>query len=171
MKHTELTDLWKNQTNQFQLWQNSLDQQAAILRDEVSGILKPIPEEWTDPKNGHKLHYIELYDISDKPRPVFDEGFSSQSLTDEGELIFGIAITFDHGLDTFPKTIRHMPVAVRFKNKVPQFSFINMQTKNPESEWDPDINNFAEALVNKIANYLKYDPFEGPRTRSSIGFL
>lgn len=171
MKLTELNDLWKRQTDQFLLWQNSLYQQAAILHNEVSGILQPTPEEWTDPKSGHKLKYVELYDISDTPRRVFDEGFSSESLTDEGELIFAIAITFDHGLDAFPKTIRHIPVAVRFKNKAPQFSFINMQTKKPESEWDPDIKNFTEALINKIASYLKFDPFEGPRSRSSIGFL
>jgi hypothetical protein len=171
LKLTELNDLWKRQTDQFLLWQNSLYQQAALLRNEVSGILQPTPEEWTDPKSGNKINYVELYNISDKPRRVFDEGFSSESLTDEGELIFGIAITFDQGLDTFPKTIRHIPVAVRFKNKVPQFSFINMQTKKPESEWDPDINIFADALVTKIASFLKFNPFEGPRSQSSIGFL
>lgn len=171
MKYSELNDLWKLQKEQYTLWLRSLNQQAAKLRNEVLGILQPASEEWTNPDNGHKRSYVELFDISDKPQPVSGLGFTSESLTDVGELIFGIAITFDHGLQTFPKKTQYMPVSLRFINKEPQFSFFNMQTRKSESKWEPDVKVFAKTLVDEAAKHLMFDPLDGPPNRSSIGFL
>ncbi|MCX5817145.1 MAG: hypothetical protein NTX75_13065 [Proteobacteria bacterium] len=171
MNLSELNDLWNTQRQQYKIWFDNLNKQAATLRNEVWEILQPTLKEWTSPENGPKRSYVELHDISEKPQPVSGLGLTSKSLTDMGELIFGIAITFEPAPNAFPKTTHYMPVAVRFINKAPQFSFFDKTSGRPDSKWEQDIKIFANTLVDEMIKHLSFNPLDGPRTSSRIGFL
>jgi hypothetical protein len=166
-----LNDLWKTQRQQYTTWFDKLNSQASALQNEVMGILQPSIIEWTSPENGHKRAYVEAYDISEKPQPVSGLGFTSKSLTDMGELIFGIAVTFEQAPKSFPKTTHYIPVAVRFMNKAPQFTFFDKKSGMTDSKWEQDIKIFANTLVDEMIKHLSFNPIDGPRTISRIGFL
>ena len=112
MTHTKLTDLWKKQRDQFQLWHNALVRLAGKLRNEVQSQLSPNPDTWAEHDTGRVHRYVEVRDISPTPQP-FGQGLSQASITENGELMFGLVITFDHGANTYPKEMFHVPVAVR----------------------------------------------------------
>lgn len=171
MNLSALNDLWNTQCTQHQIWFENLNKQAAALRNEVLQIVQPAITEWKSPENGPKRSYVELYDISDKPQPASGLGFTKESLTDVGELFFGIAVTFEPAPNAFPKHTRYMPVVVRFLNKAPQFSFFDKTSGRPKSKWEQDIKMFANTLVDEMINDLSFNPLDGPREISRIGFL
>ena len=172
MNRTELNDLWKSQRKEIERWQESLVREAVKLYKSVSARLQPDPETWPDFGTGEQRKYVDLLDISEKPQQLRG-GFTHKSFTDEGELFFAIQVTFDQGLRTYPKTQLHVPIAVRYKAGTPQFSFFDTQSKTvePQAQWNADIGVFTEAVISRIEKYLRFDPFHGPRSPSSIGFL
>lgn len=171
MKHAELNDLWIHQYEQYQSWNESLAKQSKLLLDEVKNILQPPTNTWQDHQNRIR-RYVELYDIcEDEPKPLYGLSYGINSISDNGELKFGIAVTFEAIPGGFPKKTSYISLGVRFKNKEPQYSFLNLTTREPESQWETDIRNFAESLIDRIVYHLKFDPFDGLKTPASIGFI
>jgi hypothetical protein len=56
-------------------------------------------------------------------------------------------------------------------NKAPQFSFFDKTSGRPKSKWEQDIKMFANTLVDEMINDLSFNPLDGPREISRIGFL
>jgi hypothetical protein len=72
-----------------------------------------------------------------------------------------------------PKTPLHIPGAVRFRAGKPEFSFFDTQLQEvryPE-QGDPDLSNFPEAGISEFEKHFRFDPCQGPRPPSCIGFL
>ena len=175
MQYSELNNLWIEQTEQYKLWRNSLIVNVEKLRSEVMTLLQPPRDVWIDINTKEQHRYVELYHISDNPRPIRG-GFSDDSFTENNELVFGISVTFEHGSNAYPKQVLNMPVAVKFSNKIPEFAFVNCESKLPEGSWYSDVGKFAESMITKMLEYLRYDPFVGVADenivkRTSIGFI
>ena len=172
MNHAELNDLLRSYREGVELWQKSLVDEAVDLLKSVVARLKPEPETWLDPYTGEQHEYVALLDISEEPQRLRGR-FTSKSITKKDELFFAIQVTFDQASEFYPMAQLRVPVAVRFRAGKPEFSFFDTQTqaaRSPE-QWNPDMGNFTEAVISEIENFLRYDPFQGPRLPSPIGFL
>jgi hypothetical protein len=172
MNHAELNDLLRSTREKIERWQKSLVEEAFKLFESVSARLKPDPATWPDFQTGEQNEYVALLDISEEPERL-GGGFTKKSITNKDELFFAIQVTFDQGPQVYPKTQLYVSVAVRFRAGKPEFSFFDTQTqaaRSPE-QWNPDLSNFTEAVISEIENFLRYDPFQGPRSPSPIGFL
>jgi hypothetical protein len=172
MNHAELNDLLKSTREKIERWQKNLFNEAFNLLESVSARLKPDPATWPDFQTGEQHEYVALLDISEEPERR-GGGFTKKSITNKDELFFALQVTFDQGPQVYPKTQLYVSVAVRFRAGKPEFSFFDAQTqaaRSPE-QWNPDMNNFTEAVISELENFLRYDPFQGPRSPSPIGFL
>jgi len=171
MKYRELNDLWKTFEERNRQWVHSLVTQAFSLQKTVFDRLEPHSEFWEDSQSKEKFRYVDLLDISGKSKP-FNPGVAHESITEAGELFFGVSVTFEQGEKVWPKRKLNVPVAVRFKEGKAEFVFFDEQEKTVESNsrWISDIEQFAQDLIDKTENYLNYDPYQGPQKRSAIGF-
>ena len=169
MTHDEIISLWKKQRDQYQAWQIALRKTAELLRKTIEELLQPPAETWLDTQKNKNYRYIDLVDISkkDKPRGI---PLSSESITPTGELVFGLGITLDHGVTTYPKSLFHIPVAIRFINKQPEYSLFNTDTWASE-KWEKDLDKFCQTILSEIVQYLSFDPFDGQKKTTSIGFI
>jgi hypothetical protein len=172
MNHAELDDLLRSYREGIERWQKSLVYEAVNLFKSVAARLKPEPETWLDPYTGEQHEYVALLDISEEPKQL-RRSFTSKSITDKDELFFAIQVTFDQASEVYPMAQLRVPVAVRFRAGKPEFSLFDTQSqaaRSPE-QWNPDMSNFTEAVISEIEDFLRFDPFQGPRSPSSIGFL
>ena len=171
MKYAELTELWKKQREKYKNWQIGLMQNAEKLRIKMEEYLQPPAEKWKEDDKPITHNYIALVDLSKEDRPI-SGNISRESITNEGELLFGLGITFDHGVNTYPKQLLHIPVAIRFFENNPEYSFFDTETGGIEKpiHWEKNIDQFCETMVSRIVAYLNFDPFNGPKGKSSIGF-
>lgn len=170
--YTDLNELWDTQQIRWREWHQALRAQALRLRQEVeTGISAPL-QPWSEPRSTEQRRYVEVIDLSDE-RTRLRGSLPDNAITDDGELIFGLSITFEKAPNTFPKQIVHVPIAVRFSESQPQFGFYDTQCKTLESHttWETDLTVFVEALLRRVEDYLRVDPFAGPRKKSAIGFL
>ena len=172
MNHAELNNLFRSRREKIERWQQSLVDEAIALFKSVSARFKPDPETWPDPATGEPNRYVGLLDISEEPKGPRGD-FFYKSTTDKGELFFAIQVTFDQALGAYPKVQLYVPVAIRFRAGKPEFAFFDTQTqaaRSPE-QWNPDMGKFTEAVISEIEEFLRFDPSQGQRPPSSIGFL
>lgn len=172
MNHSELTELWKKQQERYQEWEVQLMRTAEKLRCKIEEILQPPQEGWKELDKPIRHRYIDLVDITkdDKPR---GKVLSRESFTSEGELVFGLRITLDHGVQTYPKNLFHVPVVIRFVENNPEYSFFDTENWQPDQpeRWEKNLDSFCQTIISHVAEYFGYNPFDGPKKKSSIGFI
>lgn len=168
--YESLAEMWKGQRERFDEWRHSLTREAHALRNAVASKLGG-PERWESHDGKEQRRYVEIIDLSVATKPV-GAAFAQDAITDEGELYFGIQVTFDHGVNTYPKTLYHIPAAIRFHSGQAQFSFWDTQSHHAEgSSWLSDRDAIASQVVERLVRHLSFDPFAGASQRPSIGFV
>lgn len=171
--YAELQLLWKKQRETGQEWQFGLVRSANQLREEVEkqlGLQNPTYK--VSPGKSSTRRYVDLRDMAN-PSAINVMDLSHRSITENGELPFGIVVTMEHGPDSYPKQSFYIPVAVRFKNHQPELTFWNTETNSPDPRvsWETSITKFSLAVIDTLRTGLSHDPFTGALAKPSIGFV
>lgn len=169
--YDSLTEMWKRQRENYREWQFALNRAAHTFRNTVASKVGG-PESWESYDKRQQRRYIEIVDLSSDNKPVTSL-FPDAAITNDGELCFGLSFTFDHGLNTYPKALYHVALAVRFSNSQPQFSFWDTKSNRPEEggSWSSDADSFADGIIERLISYFSFNPFEGSAQRPAIGFV
>lgn len=168
--HRDLTELWKKRRELFKQWWSDLNYQAYELRDLIEKLLEAPKEMWETHDKPGQMRYVELIDLSFEKKPVAVQ-FSESALTDNGEFYFGLSFTFDDGVKTYPKSLYHVPVAIRFYRKQLEFCIWDTENMQNKSKWFSSRDEFTTEIVETITRYFKMDPFDGIQGKSTIGFI
>lgn len=167
MNFQELNAQWKAQQEKFQEWRIALLRAAFAVSKEAEAILNP-PSGWTHHETKQEHKYVEIMSgVNNEMSPL---AFGNMEITDNGEGLFCLCITFDHGVNTYPKRRHHAVAAVRFQKGQPEYCRWDSRENQPGSEWQSDAKSFAEQLVQLFADSFSLDPFEGC-TRPKVGFF
>lgn len=172
MKHSDLCQLRTKQEVRFAEWREALREQCVLLRDAFVARVEPPADPWVNPLSGEEHSYADLLYLH--PETKYMKGhIPEEALTDKGELMFGLAITFDRGRDKFPKETAYLQLAVRFNAGQAQFSFFKSESEGAETPpgWVADIPRIVDLMLERLQNYVEYDPFVGARNKAGIGFL
>jgi len=168
MTYQELCELWKVQGTQFNNWRTALFDQASRLREEVCAAIQLEPDAvWEDAALQKSHRYLEVIQLSEG-RERLTRTNVELSINDDNELVFGLRITFESGKDCVL-----IPMALRFYQDRAEFAFYDAQQNALVSSksWEPDISQFIAALLARIDEYVRFDPFSGLRSKTSITFV
>lgn len=172
MKHSDFCRLWTKQEDRFAEWRDALCKQCILLRDAFVARVEPPGEPWVDPVSQVTHSYVELLYLHPETKRLKGH-IPDEALTENGELMFGLAITFERDRDSFPKETGYLQLAVRFNSCQAQFSFFSTNSDGAETPpgWVSDIPQFIDLMLGRLQNYVEYDPFSGARDKKGIGFL
>lgn len=164
-----LSDKWKAQEKQFEEWRVGLVREAHGLRNDVAAALGA-PEKWLSPRTREERRYVEIIDLStDDKGPA--SAFSRDAITDDGELVFGISFTFDQALNSYPKSLRHIAMATRYKNGIPEFCFWDTRENRSGTAWQRDKAVVVAEMLANLEKHLSFDPFQGIPGKTGMGFI
>lgn len=171
ISYQTLSDKWKAQLKQFDDWRIALAREAYGLRNDIAAALGA-PEKWVSHKTSEERRYVEVIDLSTKDKEPAGT-FSHNAIKDDGELIFGISFTFDHALNSYPKSLYHIAMAVRYRDTVPEFCHWDTRENCPISGmvWQRDKAMVVSEILSMLETYLSYDPFQGIPSKARIGFI
>jgi hypothetical protein len=172
MKHSDFCQLWTKQEDRFAEWRDALNKQCVLLRDAFVARVEPPAEPWVDPVSDENHTYVDLLYLHPKTKRM-KGNIPKEALTEKGELMFGLAITFDRDRGSFPKETAYFQIAVRFNAGQAQFSFFKTESDGAETPpgWVSEIPKFVELMLERLRGYLDFDPFAGARDKTGIGFL
>ena len=171
MNYEELNNLWKNQREQYKLWENELLQHARSLRDHFEEKLNFPHKSWLEHGTNKERLYVELVDFFNKNKPE-RKRLDSSSITPEGSLVFGVGITFDHGLESYPKEGMFIPIAIRYKDKSLEYSIFDIEPSGSFGDWTKDKDALYLTATKMIHEYLSHDPYDGfDQPKRAIGFV
>lgn len=172
MKYSDFCQLWTKQEDRFAEWRGALRKQCILLRDAFVARVETPDEPWVNPVSGEAHSYVDLLYIHPEPKRMKGH-IPKEALTDKGELMFGLAITFERNRDSFLKETVYLQLAVRFNTGQAQFSFFNTESDGAETPpgWVSEIPKFVELMVERLRGYVDFDPFAGTRDKTGIGFL
>jgi len=172
MTHANLCQLWATQEERIAEWRNALLKQCTLLRDAFIAHVKTPAEPWVTPNSSEEHPYVELLYLHPE-RKRLKGHIPNEAVTDKGELMFGLAITLDKGPGSFPKESPYFQLAVRFNSGKAEFAFFKTEAEGAETPpgWVAEIPEFVEMTVERLRDYLEFDPFERPDVRTRMGFL
>lgn len=169
MYHHELNELWLKQRRNDQNWHHQLVGSAVSLLHSIRGLLKPDPLTWKDLNSDIEHQYVEIVDFYGLDEPV--QGVKDLSANDVGVLVYGIAVTFDHGPTSYPKHRIYIPVASRLQGSSPDYALFDRGKDSPDNDWHSDVDVFSKKLIDKLKSYLSHDAFDGFDKRQKFGFI
>ena len=166
-----LVDKLQAQSKKFDEWRPALINEAYVIRSDIVSILG-CPEEWVTHDKAERRKYVDVINLSNS-NGGFAGILSYNSITDQGELVFGISFTLDLGPKIHPKWISYIPVAVRYKDYIPEYCQWDTHSEAPRtgSSWQRSKKLFIEEILNALNRYLSMDPFQGIPVKSTIGFI
>ncbi|EMR0602256.1 hypothetical protein D7Y46_04285 [Stenotrophomonas maltophilia] len=171
MNYEELNKAWKTQREQYLLWERRLMHHAQEVCDHFEEKLRLPQASWTTYDGTEERPYVELVDLSDRSKPKRGAP-SNKSITDEGTLVFGIGIIFDHGPDSHPKRSISIPIAVRYNKMNPEYAVHSFEGDQPAESWVQDMDTLYSNATKKLHEYLSHDPHNGfAKQERAIGFI
>ena len=170
MQHSELSELWRKQRRNDEDWHRQLVGSAIKLRNSVRELLNPDPSTWQDVNTKAKNEYVEIVDFYglDKPNRGDLRNLNADSA---GVLVYGIAVTFDNGPDSYPKHDIYIPVASRLMGSDPEHALFDREKESPDNNWHSDLEAFSRKLVERLKDYLSHNAFDGFEKRQKFGFI
>ena len=170
MKYEDLNRLWQEQRRKDQEWHHNLVRTSVSLRDSVFALLAPPHETWQEFNSKMPQRYVEVVHFYGLDKPKRGH-IGELSAATGGILIFGIGITFDNGLDSYPKNDIYVPVASKFITGSPLYSFFDRDKDAPDGDWTMGADSFAGKVLKRYKDYLSHDPNQGFETRAKFGFV
>ena len=170
VNYEELVALWKSQRNQYQEWELKLLRSPEFLRGSVEKVLSPPNAAWKEFKTNVPYRYVEIVDFYGRDKPMRRDP-RDEAIRPDGILVFGIGVTFDHGIDSYPKQEIFIPVAARFTLSGPEFTLFNRDEDAPEQNWTKSTEEFSKKLIDRYKDYLSHDPHTGFGNKTRMGFL
>jgi hypothetical protein len=163
-----LSQKLNQQRARFDKWQQALSLAARELRDLLASSLGTPNDTYTAQDGLSSRRYVELMDLSGDEPMIHNGFFPARARTASGELVFGLAVAFPASGDA----IYNVPVAARFRGGRAEFCLWDRESDGPfDSGWTQDRQIAVARIIEGLEQWFSYDPFEGPRQRSSIGFL
>jgi len=172
MKHSDFCQLWTKQEDRFAEWRDALYKRCILLREAFVSRVEPPAEPWVDPVSGERHSYVDLLYLHPETKRMKGR-IPDEALTGKGELMFGLAITFDRERHRFPNETVYLQLAVRFNAGQAQFGFFNTESDGAEAHpgWVSEIPKFVDLMLERLRGYVDFDPFAGARDKTGIGFL
>ncbi len=169
MDYSELFQLWKKQKSRYEEWDQALRNSAEELRKEVESILNP---EKKSKKKKHKITPDRCVEIVNLVGEKAEEAceLSELIIAEDGQLVFGVSISFSDPKVESIKDDFYVAVSIRFIKNSVNFSIFNPQASDPV-EWVQDLPLFAEKVLVEFIDFLQFDPFIGAAKQRKIGFL
>jgi len=96
MKHSDFCQLWAKQEDRFTEWRDALRKQCVLLRDALIARLEPPTAPWVNPNSGEEHSYVDLLYLHPETKRMKGH-IPAEALTEKGELMFGLAVTFERG--------------------------------------------------------------------------
>jgi hypothetical protein len=170
ISYEHLRQLCLNQIELYIKCQDDLIKGAYTLRNRIAELIKA-PEEWTDCLTSEKHRYIEIISLKTKTNPDNPQDLC-ESINEKGILPVGLSIAMNHNINSYPKTLFHMPVAIRYMDNKLQFSLWNPELDEPEGKlnWTSDLDGFLFELLSQIEKYFSHDPYSGFDKQPQFGF-
>lgn len=170
MKHNELNELWRMQRQKDQKWHLQLVGSAYSLRNAVREILKPDPPVWQDFNTKANNEYVEVVDFYglDKTRRGDLRDLQATSV---GILVYGLAVTFDHGPGSYPKQDIFIPIASRLIGSNAEYALFDREKNSPDNHWENDAHAFASKLIDRFKEYLSHNAYDGFDKRQKFDFI
>lgn len=171
INHQQLRELWIKRRDKYRSWEKDIVAGAYELRSKIAEKLVA-PENWTDPKTNETHRYIELIILDTKLKPKTDNELT-ELISNLGELPFGISVALDYKESSFPKTLLHAPVSIRYLNNEMQYAWWDTENEMVEaqSNWSGEIDKFVAEILRKIEENLSHSPYSGFDTKTKIGFI
>jgi hypothetical protein len=169
MDYSELFQLWKKQKSRYEEWDQALRNSAEELRNEVESILKPkktLKKKKAKTTPDRCVEIVNL--VGEKAEEACD--LSELIIAEDGQLVFGVSISFGDPKDDSTKDDFYVAVSVRFIKNSAHFSIFNPEASGPV-EWEQDLTLFAEKVLVEFTDFLQFDPFIGAPKQRRIGFL
>lgn len=170
MEYNELVELWKKQREQYQLWEVRLTSSTEELRKKMEDALKIPVNEWVNQETKERNQYVGLVDFYRKEKAERKPP-KSDSITSNGELVFGVSVTFEHSPNSYPKVNLYIPTAMRFSKSKIEYARFNTENDCAEQEWTTDSEEFCKRLIKQYADYFDHDPHSGFGRKTQIGFV
>lgn len=170
MKYDDLSGLWKKQEDLYGEWRRKLFASVTALKNGIEENLELKQSFWINPQTKRETPYITIINFYPE-RESLGKRLDEESISPKGELIFGIGLTFDHDINSFPKETIYIPVASRFCNNEIQYSYYDFEKEMPLQEWTSDISAFCQKQIQKLGEYLSHDPHSGFENKITMGFL
>jgi len=170
VSYEDLAKLWKDQKRLDQEWELKLLRAPMSLRDSVNALLAPPEESWTELETKVPQRYVEVVDFYGREKPD-RRSLQNQSIRPDGVLVFGIGITFDNGLNSYPKNDIYIPLAVKVTRDGPEFAFFKKDMDAPDQPWSRNVEEFSKKIIGRYKKYLSHDPHTGFGNKSRMGFL
>ena len=172
MKHSDFCQLWTKQEDRFAEWRDALCKQCKLLRDAFVARVETPAQPWVNSVSGETHPYVDLLYLHPETKRMKGH-IPKEALTEKGELMFGLTITFDRDRDSFPKETAYFQLAVRFNAGRAQFSFFKTESDGAATPpgWVSEIPQFVDLMLERLREYVDFDPFAGARDKMGIGFL
>lgn len=170
MNYEHLARMWGEQRDKFQEWEFNLLRGPHLVRNRLEEILDLPQSTWTESENGSVHKYVELVDFYQK-ETVERRPPRGDSITEDGVLVFGVGITFDRGLNSFPKQNIYTPVAMRLVASGPEVCLFDRDSDRPSNEWTQSIDDFCNLLLTRYEESFKHDPYTDFNGQRRMGFF
>ncbi len=166
-----LRDIWKKQRANLNNWRISLFREAFKLRDLVASKAELTNKTFREFDTNEDQKYVEAIEVDSKDRKVLTLG--SDFINEDAIGRFRISIAMDEDENTYPKNYYHIVVACKYRKKKIEFCYWDIAKNMPQdnSNWESDIDKFADHLLKVLIDYFKFDIFEGLDRPQSIGFV
>lgn len=172
ISHDELCKMWAQQRKTIIDWQHQLIRAALALRNEVAVKLGAADKTWKSENNEVK-RYIEAVEI-DENKDNCKLNLGSRIFNEQDIGVFGISITFDHGLSSYPKQAVYMPIGVRaLSPQLAEFCDWNSEEQKIRggAKWIADQTAAADLVINRFKEYVADDLFSASIKHSGFGFI
>lgn len=171
MNYTDLAELWKSRRLQYQEWQLCLLHSPKALCSALEAKLAPPAKTWKELDANTTHPYVEIVDFYGLDKAE-RKPLGEDAITPEGFLIFGISVTFDHGVQSYPKQAIYVPAASKLTQNGVEFALFDTHTGAPEvGSWTKDAETFCQKLIGCYKEYLSHDPHSGFSKKTKIGFV
>lgn len=162
---------WQNQSDQYREWELGLTSASIRLKNALSEKLGVEDLVWENHDDGQTHQYVQFSNL-ETSKPVGHHP-PTEPITDDGELPFGISVTLDRDIKTFPKQGYSIPVVLKYIEKEVHYNLwdsIN-QTADSQSDWTKDENEMVERIIKLLDLHFSFDPRDGAPQKTGIGFI
>jgi len=168
MKYKDLHSLLEEQGKKWLLYKHDLVNNILELRTTLIKLIDAPEGGWQAPNSNEMGRYIDVA-VPVDGSPSLNFSNVQDCPQEDGCLFFLFKIGLTKAEGVFPIRYFQKKIAIKYKDNVALFS-----TSDPENisngNWSSDKEKISNEIVKLLAEYLSYDPFNGPQLKNAIGF-
>lgn len=165
----DLSEKWQTQQEKARKRDEGLLKAAYDFKGLMVKKLDAEGKSYRDLDTGEAIPYVG-FDIEKK-----SNGHSillPQTINNYGAFVFSIRVVVDKGENTYPKSAYTLPVAIKYENQNLKYCWWDSEKEDVSdgTNWFGNPDDLANLLIDRLVEYLEYDPLNGLPAQRSIGF-